>query len=216
MQPSKTKKRKTVDLAALLALMEPWPRSWRGSDADIPVGEGLVAEMKPFIAHLCSLDLAPSTVHDHLDSCWIIGGEIIRDVVGQPERRELPPRRLLMESMAYGMAPFVGGATEEEQRSFDATARRLLRFLTSRKLRRPFHPQISLESRKNGKDAPMTSDQHGHAPGLLRLPDRRPDRHASQPAYHRRRGNLRAQLGPQRGFPGAAAAFVPSNRQLCR
>jgi hypothetical protein len=132
MPPSKTKKRKPVDLAALLALMEPWPPSWAGSNADIPVGESLVAEMKPFVAHLCSLGLAPSTVRSHLDGCWVIGGEIIRDVVEQPQRRKLPPRHLLLASVALGQAPFVAGASEEEQRSFDATARRLLRFLNSR------------------------------------------------------------------------------------
>lgn len=132
MPPSKIKKRKPVDLAALLALMERWPRSWAGSDTDIPVGEALIAEMKPFIAHLCSLGLAPSTVRRHLDGCWVIGGEIIRDVVEQPQRRKLPPHHLLLASVALGQAPFVGGASEEEQRTFDATARRLLRFLTTR------------------------------------------------------------------------------------
>jgi hypothetical protein len=130
--PSSTKKqRKPVDLPSLFALMEPWPRSWAGSNADIPVGESLVAELKPFIAHLCSLGLAPSTVRNHLNNTWVIGGEIIREVVGSPTRRKLKPRRLLLDAIDLGEAPFVYGFAEEEQRSLDATARKLLRFLSS-------------------------------------------------------------------------------------
>lgn len=132
MPPSRTKKSKPVDLAKLLALMDPWPRSWAGSDADIPVGEGLVAEMRPFIAYLCSLGLAPSTVRNHLDNTWVIGGEIIRGVVNESKPRETPPRQLILDAIELGEAPLVYRAAEEEQRGFDATARRLLRFLTSR------------------------------------------------------------------------------------
>ena len=101
--PSTMPKRKTsININALFALMEPWPQSWKGSDADIPIGRGLVAEFKPFIAHLVSLGLTSKTVRRHLDSCWVIGGE---------------------------EAPLVHDASEEEQRAFDTTARKLLHFL---------------------------------------------------------------------------------------
>jgi len=130
MSPSKTKQRNPVDLSKLLAMMEPWPRSWAGSAADIPLGEGLVAEMKPFIVHLCSLGLAPSTVRNHLDNCWAIGGEIIRKVIEDPPRRKIKLRKLLLDAIDLGEAPLVHPFSEEEQRSLDATARKLLRFLT--------------------------------------------------------------------------------------
>lgn len=131
MSSSKKKQRKSVDLPALLALMEPWPCSWAGSDADIPVGEGLVAELKPFIVHLCSLGLAPSTVRKHLDNTWVIGGEIIREVVNDPSRRKMNPRMLLLEAIDLGEAPLVHPFSEKEQRSFDATARKILKFLNN-------------------------------------------------------------------------------------
>jgi hypothetical protein len=127
--PSKPGKGNPVDPEPLLALMEQWPNSWAGSDADIPVGNGLVAEMRPFIVHLCSLGLVRSTVRNHLDNCWAIGGEIIRDVVMQSGNRRLPPKKLLLDAIALGDAPLVYGASEEEQRGFDATARKLWKFL---------------------------------------------------------------------------------------
>jgi hypothetical protein len=110
--------------------MEHWPHSWAGSDADIPVGNTLVAEMKPFIVHLCSLGLVRSTVRNHLDNCWAIGGEIIRAVVMQSVRRSRSPHKLLLDAIVHGEAPLIYGASEDEQRGFDATARKLLKFLT--------------------------------------------------------------------------------------
>ena len=111
--------------------MDPWAASWAGSNADIPVGEKLVAELRPFIAHICSLDLTPKTMRRHLDNCWLIGGEIIRDVVESPKLGKMPPRKLLLKAIDSGYAPLVRSFSEAEQRSVDATARRLHRFLAS-------------------------------------------------------------------------------------
>jgi len=128
---SKPRKKNSVDPEPLLTLMEQWPNSWAGSDTDIPIGNSLVAEMRPFIVHLCSLGLVRSTVRNHLDNCWAIGGEIIRDVVMQSGSRRLPPKQLLLDAIASGDAPLVYGVSEEEQRDFDATARKLWKFLTN-------------------------------------------------------------------------------------
>lgn len=130
MSPSKEKSSKPADPEQLLALMDRWPSSWRGSDDDIPIGEGLVAVMRPFIVHLCSLGLARETVRNHLDNCWAIGGEIIRDVIMRPELRGLLPRKLILDAIAFGEAPVLHRASEEEQRGCDDTARKLLKFLT--------------------------------------------------------------------------------------
>ena len=129
MPTSRKKQQKPVDLSALFALMESWPRSWAGSDDDIPVGEGLVAEFKPFIAHLGSLGLALSTIRKHLDNTWVIGGEIIREVIDEPSRRKMNPRKLLLEAIDLGEAPLVHSFSEQDQRSLDATARKILKFL---------------------------------------------------------------------------------------
>lgn len=131
MPPSKAKPRKPADPDKLLALMERWPTSWRGSDDDIPIGEGLVAVMRPFIVHLCSLGLAQKTVRNHLDNCWAIGGEIIRDLELPPKSRRLDPRAILLEAIEGGEAPLAYHFDEDEQRQLDATAKKLFRFLTA-------------------------------------------------------------------------------------
>jgi hypothetical protein len=131
MPPSKAKPRKPADPDKLLALMDPWPRSWRRSDDDIPIGEGLVAVMKPFIEHLCDRGLAHKTVRNHLDCCWEIGGEIIRDLELPPKSRKLDPRAILLKAIEGGEAPLAYPFDEDEQRQLDATAKKLFRFLTA-------------------------------------------------------------------------------------
>jgi hypothetical protein len=78
------------------------------------------------------LGLSPKTVRRHMDNLWVIGGEIIREVNYEPSLRKAETRQLLLQAVAAGCAPLVRDATEDEQRSFDATARRLLRFLTDK------------------------------------------------------------------------------------
>lgn len=128
MSPSTKKPRKPVNLDALLALMVSWPKSWAGTADDIPIGETIVNEMKPFITHLASKRLTAATVRRHLDNCWVIGGEIIRHINYYPEMAKTEPCTLLLDSIRAGEAPLVHDASEEEQRAFDATARKLLRF----------------------------------------------------------------------------------------
>ena len=131
MPTSKAKPRKPADRDKLIALMEPWARSWRRSDDDIPIGEGLVAVMKPFIEYLCDRGLAHKTVRNHLDCCWAIGGEIIRDLELPPKSRRFDPRAILLEAIEGGEAPLAYHFDEEEQRQLDATAKKLFRFLTA-------------------------------------------------------------------------------------
>jgi hypothetical protein len=44
----------------------------------------LLACFRPFIAHLASSNLSRKTIQKHVDNLWILGGEIIRDVNGDP------------------------------------------------------------------------------------------------------------------------------------
>ena len=119
------------DLESFLDLMTPWPGSWAGFPEDIPVGQRLVEELRPFVASLHSKSLSPKTIRRHLDNLWVIGGEIIRKVNASPSLRKSPPRCLLLDAVAYGYAPFVPDASESQQLSCDSTARRLLAFLSS-------------------------------------------------------------------------------------
>jgi site-specific DNA-cytosine methylase len=41
----------------------------------------LLACFRPFIEHLASSSLSPKTIRKHVDNLWILGGEIIRDLL---------------------------------------------------------------------------------------------------------------------------------------
>ena len=129
--PSQTPRhRRTVDY---LALMDPWPSSWAGTDQDEPIGRDLVAVLRPFMIHLQHKKLSPRTLRRHLDNLWLIGGETIRKLHDDPALRTKRASELLLEAIAGGEAPLVDDLTEAEHTALDATARKLLRFLTASK-----------------------------------------------------------------------------------
>ena len=109
--------------------MDRWPESWHGIPEDIPVGEALVVRMKPFVRHLRQIGLAEKTIKRHLDNLWVIGGEIVRSLNYEPEKRKRPPRELLWEAVELDEAPLVWGADEVEQNLIDVTARKLKKFM---------------------------------------------------------------------------------------
>jgi hypothetical protein len=127
--PSRTPShRRTVDY---LALMDPWPSSWAGTDEDKPIGRDLVAVLRPFMLHLQQKNLSPRTLRRHLDNLWLIGGETIRKLHDDPTLRTERASELLLQAIAGGEAPLVHDLTEAEQTALDTTARKLLQFLSA-------------------------------------------------------------------------------------
>lgn len=110
--------------------MDEWPKSWAGVDEDKEPGARLVVELRHFVAHLVERGLTPRTIRNHIDNLWAIGGEIIRDFHDEPSLRGRPARQLLLDAIGHGEAPLLYGASAEDQSSADATARKLLRFLS--------------------------------------------------------------------------------------
>jgi hypothetical protein len=101
-----------------------------GVDKDVPPGEELIACFRPFIEHLASSSLSPKTIRRHVDNLWLLGGEIIRDLNYDHSLRRLPADRLLTKVIHEDGGPLLYHGAEEEQRSFDATCRKLHRFRT--------------------------------------------------------------------------------------
>ena len=100
-----------------------------GLEKDLPPGEGLVACLRPFIEHLAASGLSPKTIRQHVDNLWSLGGEIIRDLHYDPSLRKVMADRLLRNAFHEYGGPSVHNASEEAQRSFDSTCRKLHRFL---------------------------------------------------------------------------------------
>ena len=111
--------------------LEGWPRSWMGWEKDLPAGEKLVACFRPFLEELVASSLSPTTIHRHVDNVWALGGEIIRDLNETPSLRRKDIQRLLDDRIDDEGGPLLYGIdSEEQQRSFDSTCRKLHRFLS--------------------------------------------------------------------------------------
>jgi hypothetical protein len=111
--------------------MNDWPESWAVESKDKPIGEAIVHLLRPFIIHLQSQGLTRKTVRRHLDNLWAIGGEIIREVNDHRRLRFKSAEQLLLDTIEQGEAPLIPSASEADQRSPDATARKLHQYLTT-------------------------------------------------------------------------------------
>jgi hypothetical protein len=114
----------------LLAETRDWPERWQGVGRDVPLGREIAKAMLLFLRHLVASGLAPSTLRRHFGNAWLLGGEIVRKASLDPPALTARGVNLLLEQVGDDGGPLLHGyATEEEQRSFDATCRRLWRFL---------------------------------------------------------------------------------------
>jgi hypothetical protein len=117
------------ELAAYCPDLDEWPSIWRYEARDVAPGRELVACLKPFLRHLLSLDLSRKTLNRHRDNLWLLGSELIRGLHDAPGTRRRPVPELVLAAVEEEGGPLIRGGTEEEQRSFDATCRKLYRFL---------------------------------------------------------------------------------------
>jgi hypothetical protein len=106
-----------------------WPERWKGFDKDVPYGEGIIAIYKPFVDELLSR-LSLNTVKRHLDNLWLLGGELIRKINMDPELRTKTPMELLLDNVDETGGPYCRHLDAEEQmRAYEATCRKLFKFL---------------------------------------------------------------------------------------
>jgi hypothetical protein len=111
--------------------LDGWPRSWMGWEKDLPPGEELVARFRPFLEDLVASDRSQKTTQKHVDNLWALGGEIIRDLNENPSLRRKTIEQILAERIDDEGGPLLYGIdSEEQQRSFDSTCRKLHRFLS--------------------------------------------------------------------------------------
>jgi hypothetical protein len=122
----------TPDLATYCPDLATWPASWCGEERDVIPGEQIVAVFTPFLLDLLAQGLSRKTRNLHRDNLWLLGGEIIRDLNNTPKLRKRAVKELIQEAVAYDEGPLIhGGFSEQEQRSFDSTCKKLNRFLAA-------------------------------------------------------------------------------------
>jgi hypothetical protein len=107
-----------------------WPHRWRVEPKNLRPGERMLDVFKLFLAELLTQGLAVKTLRLHRDHLCDLGGEIIRRLNLSPELRKQPITKVLRESIDEDGGPLMyPRRSEPEQRSFDATCRRLHHFL---------------------------------------------------------------------------------------
>ena len=117
-------------LAAYCPDLEQWPRSWMYEARDVAPGEQMVECFKPFLRHLLSSNLSGKTLRKHRDNLWLLGGEIISKLHESPRLRKRPMAQVVFAALNEEGGPLISHSpSEEQQRSFDATCRKLHRFL---------------------------------------------------------------------------------------
>jgi hypothetical protein len=120
------------DLATYCPDLATWPASWCGEERDVIPGEQIIAVFTPFLLDLLAQGLSRKTRNLHRDNLWLLGGEIIRDINETPKLRKRPVGELIREVIANDEGPLIhGGFSEQEQRSFDSTCKKLNRFLAA-------------------------------------------------------------------------------------
>jgi len=109
-----------------------WPESWKGFDEDVPCGQAILEVMRPFVQDLIAQGLARKTIRRHMGNLWLLGGEIIRELNMSGSYESFLAEEAVKESVGLD-----GGLscrhldTEEEERTYTATCRKLHKFLQS-------------------------------------------------------------------------------------
>jgi hypothetical protein len=123
-----------MTLAQYCPDLQTWPHRWQYDEHDIPIGHEIVECFSPFLLNLLSSDLTKKTLRRHRDNLWLLGGELIRRRYDDARLKKMPARQAIAELIDEGGGPLISsGISETDQDSFDATCRKLHRFLQTRR-----------------------------------------------------------------------------------
>jgi hypothetical protein len=100
-----------------------------GLEKDLPPGEQLVTLFCPFLEHLAKSNLTPKTIQKHVDNIWVLGGEFITELNYTPSLRKAPVEKVLADMIKDGGPILHHSNSEEQQRSFESTCRKLWKYL---------------------------------------------------------------------------------------
>ena len=133
--------------------LDQWPGSWAYEPRDVPPGLRMVECFKPFLRELLALPLSRRTLRLHRDNIWVLGGEVIRRLQMDSSLRRQPIQQVVRDLIGDDGGPLLShGQSEAEQRSFDATCRKLFRFLTAHEISR----------RRNARSSTATTNRSRH------------------------------------------------------
>jgi hypothetical protein len=124
--------------------LDQWPASWAYEARDIPHGLRIVACFKPFLREMLAMSLSRKTLRRHRDNIWVLGGEVISRLQMDSGLRRRPVEQVVLDLIGDDGGPLLShDQSEAEQRSFDATCRKLFRCLTAPEISRSRNPRSS-------------------------------------------------------------------------
>ena len=95
----------------------------------------MVEYFTPFLRGLLALHRSHQTLRQHRDNIWALGGEVISQLQIDSGLRRQPIEQLVLTLIGDDGGPLLSqGQSDAAQRSFDATCRKLFRFLTTREI----------------------------------------------------------------------------------
>lgn len=100
-----------------------------GDEQDLVPGQQIVQYITPFLLYLAESGLTKKTVQKHVDNLWVLGGEIIRDLQDTPKLRKKPMIEIIGTLLENDGPLLYHCDSEEQQRSFESTCRKLRRYL---------------------------------------------------------------------------------------
>jgi hypothetical protein len=107
-----------------------WPRSWSVDESDAAIGQQILDVLRPFLLELLAQQRSKKTLRRDRDHLWMLGGELIRRRCDDPDLTALPVATLLFNLIEEDGGPLIWPRiSESEQKSFDATYRKLYRYL---------------------------------------------------------------------------------------
>ena len=123
-----------MTLAQYCPDLQDWPERWMFDETDIAAGQEIVEFFKPFLLRLLGERLSIKTLHHHRDHLWLLGGELIRKRHDDPKLKKMSADQAVAMLIEEDGGPLIWPRiTETEQNSFDATCRKLYKYLDSGK-----------------------------------------------------------------------------------
>ncbi|WP_454743881.1 hypothetical protein [Cupriavidus necator] len=117
-------------LARYVPDLKDWPASWRFDNEDIPSGQAIVEVFTPFLQHLLAQGYARKTLYRHRENLWILGGHLIEVRYEDKHAAAMDASALVLSQIhEYGGPLITRHLSEDAQSSFDATCKKLYRFL---------------------------------------------------------------------------------------
>lgn len=117
-------------LARYVPDLQNWSASWRFEDEDIPHGQALVEVFTPFLHHLLAQGYARKTFNRHRDHLWMLGGHLIEVRHENPAAAAMDAPTLILNQIDQYGGPLISRHLDQQaQSAFDATCKKLYRFL---------------------------------------------------------------------------------------